>query len=81
MLCPKIKKKMDVNINDSLKCVPSHAGGDKYQVEYGPGSQYVVDLVKNSCSYRNSDLTGIPCIHALAVIYLKDEFPKTYVQT
>ncbi|PPR96837.1 hypothetical protein GOBAR_AA23833 [Gossypium barbadense] len=80
-LCPKIKKKLDVNIKDSLSCVPSHAGGDKYQVECGLGSQHVVDLVQNSCSYRNWDLTGIPCMHALAVIHVKNEFPETYVQT
>ncbi|KHG22448.1 hypothetical protein F383_00458 [Gossypium arboreum] len=30
MLCPKIKKKLDVNIKDSFRCVPSHTGGDKY---------------------------------------------------
>ncbi|MFQ6646528.1 hypothetical protein Gotur_020320 [Gossypium turneri] len=81
MLCTKIKKKLDVNIKDSLRCVPSHAGGDKYQVEYGPGSQHVVDLVENSYSCRNWDLTGIPCMHALVIIHLKDEFPETYVQT
>lgn len=45
ILCPKIKKKLDVNIKDSLRCVPSYAGGDKYQVECGPSSQHVVDLV------------------------------------
>ncbi|KAG8502941.1 hypothetical protein CXB51_000733 [Gossypium anomalum] len=76
MLCPKIKKKVDLNIKDSLRCVPSHAGGDKYQVECGPGSQHVVDLVENSCSCRNWDLTGIPCMHALAVIHLKEEFQR-----
>ncbi|MFQ6646748.1 hypothetical protein Gotur_019071 [Gossypium turneri] len=53
MLCPKIKKKLDVNIKDSLRCVPSHAGGDKYQVECGPSSQHMVDLVENSCSCKN----------------------------
>ncbi|PPR96542.1 hypothetical protein GOBAR_AA24127 [Gossypium barbadense] len=41
MLCPKIKKKLDVNIKDSLRCVPPHAGEEKYQVECGPGSQHV----------------------------------------
>ncbi|XP_017613447.1 uncharacterized protein LOC108458534 [Gossypium arboreum] len=81
MLCPKIKKKVDVNIKDSLRCVPSHAGGDKYQVECGPGSQHVVDLVENSCSCRNWDLIGIHCMHALTVIHLKEEFLETYVQT
>ncbi|KAH1046222.1 hypothetical protein J1N35_037006 [Gossypium stocksii] len=64
-----------------MQCVPSYAGGDKYQVECGLDSQHVVDLVENSCSCKNWDLTGIPCMHALAVIHLKDEFPKTYVQT
>ncbi|KAH1098257.1 hypothetical protein J1N35_015178 [Gossypium stocksii] len=29
ILCPKIKKKLDVNIKDSLKCVPSHTGRDR----------------------------------------------------
>ncbi|KAH1033541.1 hypothetical protein J1N35_045715 [Gossypium stocksii] len=43
MLCPKIKK----------NCVPSHTGGDKYQVECGPGSQHVVDLVEKSCSCKD----------------------------
>ncbi|PPR86354.1 hypothetical protein GOBAR_AA34335 [Gossypium barbadense] len=80
-LCPKIKKKLDVNIKDSLRCVPSHAGGDKYQVECGPGKKHVVDLVQNSCSCKNWDLTGIPCMHALAVIHVKYKFPETYVQT
>ncbi|PPS10689.1 hypothetical protein GOBAR_AA09956 [Gossypium barbadense] len=42
ILCPKMKKKMDVNIKDLLRCVPSDAGGDKYQVECGPDSQHVV---------------------------------------
>ncbi|KAK5777467.1 hypothetical protein PVK06_045434 [Gossypium arboreum] len=81
MLCPKIKKKLDVNIKDSLRCVPSHAGRDKYQVECGLSSQHMVDLVENYCSYRNWDLTGIPCMHALAVIHLKNEFLETYKQT
>ncbi|PPS02487.1 hypothetical protein GOBAR_AA18177 [Gossypium barbadense] len=63
------------------RCVPSHAGEDQYQVEYGPSSQHVVDLVQNSCSCRNWDLTSIPCMHALTVIHVKNEFPKTYVQT
>ncbi|KAH1056072.1 hypothetical protein J1N35_034137 [Gossypium stocksii] len=81
MMCPKIKKKLDVYIKDSLRGVPSHAGEDKYQVECGPSSWHVVDLVENSCSCKNSDLTGIPCMHVFAVIHLKDEFPETYVQT
>ncbi|KAG8485372.1 hypothetical protein CXB51_021714 [Gossypium anomalum] len=81
MLCPKIRKKLDVNIKDLLRCVSSHAGRNRYQIECGPDSQHVVDLVENFCSCRNCDITSILCMHALAVIHLKNEFPDTYVQT
>ncbi|PPR87068.1 hypothetical protein GOBAR_AA33628 [Gossypium barbadense] len=56
ILCPKIKQKLDVNIKYSLRCVPSHAGGDKYQVECGPGSQHVVDLVQTVIHIKNEFL-------------------------
>ncbi|XP_052484876.1 uncharacterized protein LOC128039969 [Gossypium raimondii] len=83
--CFSIKSHSDMlvnNFSESFNKVCSiTSGGDKYQVECGLGNQHVVDLVENSCSCRNWDLTGIPCMHALAVIHLKDEFPKTYVQT
>ncbi|KAK5776221.1 hypothetical protein PVK06_044180 [Gossypium arboreum] len=52
MLCSNIRKKLNVNIKDSLRCVPSHAGGDMYQVECGPSKQDVMDLVENSRSYE-----------------------------
>ncbi|MFQ6635481.1 hypothetical protein Gotur_012438 [Gossypium turneri] len=81
ILCPKIKKKLDVNIKDSLRCFPSHVVGDRYQVECDPSSHHVVDLVENSYSCRNWDLIGIPCMHGVGVIHLKDEFPKNYIQT
>ncbi|PPE02239.1 hypothetical protein GOBAR_DD00766 [Gossypium barbadense] len=60
ILCPKIKKKLNVNMKDS---------------------EHVVDLEENSCSCKNWDLIGIPCMHAVVVIHLKDEYPKTYVKT
>ncbi|MFQ6622568.1 hypothetical protein Gotur_002166 [Gossypium turneri] len=75
MLCPKIRKKLNVNIKESLRCVPSHTGGDRYQVECSLGSQQVVDLVENSCSCRNWDLTGIPCMHALEWVSLSNMLP------
>ncbi|MFQ6635482.1 hypothetical protein Gotur_012438 [Gossypium turneri] len=72
ILCPKIKKKLDVNIKDSLRCFPSHVVGDRYQVECDPSSHHVVDLVENSYSCRNWDLIGIPCMHGVVMgIYAK----------
>ncbi|PPD80800.1 hypothetical protein GOBAR_DD22269 [Gossypium barbadense] len=48
-----------------------------YQVECDPSGQHVVDLVENSCSCRNWDLIGTPCIHGVGVIHLKDDLPFT----
>ncbi|MBA0693889.1 hypothetical protein Goari_004232 [Gossypium aridum] len=81
ILCQKIRKKLDVNIKESLRCVPSHVGGDRCHVECGLDSQHVVDPIENCCSCKNWDPTGIHCMHAVAIIHLKDELRKTYVQT
>ncbi|PPD68386.1 hypothetical protein GOBAR_DD34735 [Gossypium barbadense] len=84
ILPPKIKKKLDVNMKNSLSdcflgVFRRMLVGDRYQVECGPSNQHVVDLVENSCSCRNWDLTGIPCMHVVVVIHKKDEYPETYL--
>ncbi|KAK5839751.1 hypothetical protein PVK06_008588 [Gossypium arboreum] len=45
MLCLTIRKMLDVNIKNSLRCVPSHAVGDRYQVECGPGKDPTTQFV------------------------------------
>ncbi|MBA0568090.1 hypothetical protein Golob_005606 [Gossypium lobatum] len=59
-------------IRTKIMCVPSHVGGDRCHVECGPDSQHVVDPIENCCSCKNWDLTGIHCMHAVAIIHLKD---------
>ncbi|XP_038992977.1 uncharacterized protein LOC120116621 [Hibiscus syriacus] len=60
-LCPNIQKKLNIIIDQATRCWATHAGGFKYQVEYGPGNQHAVDMGSHSCSCRKWDLTGIPC--------------------
>ncbi|PPS16741.1 hypothetical protein GOBAR_AA03839 [Gossypium barbadense] len=52
-----LKRNSDMLVNNLCECFnkvfPSHAGGERYQVECGPGSQHVMDLVENSCSCKN----------------------------
>ncbi|MBA0762667.1 hypothetical protein Gotri_012251, partial [Gossypium trilobum] len=36
------------SLKETAKCVSSHAGGNRYQVECGPNSQHVVNLVSLS---------------------------------
>ncbi|KAE8659225.1 hypothetical protein F3Y22_tig00116964pilonHSYRG00366 [Hibiscus syriacus] len=80
-LCPNIQKKLNIIIDQVTRCWATHAGGLKYQVEYGPGNQHVVDMGSHSCSCRKWDLTGIPCIHSVAVIQLHNDRPEPYVHT
>ncbi|KAL4308358.1 hypothetical protein GQ457_01G018380 [Hibiscus cannabinus] len=75
-LCPKIQKKIDALIVQSVRCWPRNAGGNKYEVPAGHEDQHVVDLGAESCTCRKWDLTGIPCVHATTVIIMRGERPE-----
>ncbi|XP_039138855.1 uncharacterized protein LOC120276195 [Dioscorea cayenensis subsp. rotundata] len=79
VLCPKIQKKVDKIIEESVRCWARHAGGAKYQVSCGPADQHVVDLECKNCSYRKWDLIGIPCTRAVVVMFCTGEMPELYV--
>ncbi|KAL4333847.1 hypothetical protein GQ457_07G010930 [Hibiscus cannabinus] len=51
----------------------------RYEVSAGPADQHVIDLGAHTCSCRRWDLTGIPCIHVVAAILMRQERPETYV--
>lgn len=57
---------------------PTWSGGAKYQV-VGPDGQFVVDKDDESCSCRVWQLTGLPCSHAVSVIYHNNGRPETYI--
>ncbi|GMI76239.1 hypothetical protein HRI_001293200 [Hibiscus trionum] len=78
-LCPKIQKKVDKFIVQSVRCWPRNAGGNRYEVPAGHDDQHIVDLGAHSCSCRKWDLTGIPCIHATTTILMRGERPEAYV--
>ena len=40
--------------------------------------RYVVDLVRRTCSCRVWNLTGIPCKHGVATIFVNREKPEDY---
>ncbi|PON34557.1 Zinc finger, PMZ-type [Parasponia andersonii] len=40
----------------------------RFEVRYSGGSQYMVDLNASKCGCRRWDLTGLPCMHAIACI-------------
>ncbi|KAK8655938.1 hypothetical protein V6N13_108501 [Hibiscus sabdariffa] len=73
--CPKIQKKLDDATAQSIR----GASVNNYEVSVGPVDQHVVNLENHSCNCRKWDLTGIPCIHAIFIILMKQERPENYV--
>ncbi|KAE8673511.1 hypothetical protein F3Y22_tig00111780pilonHSYRG00002 [Hibiscus syriacus] len=78
LLCPKIQKKVDTLIRQAVRCWPSHTGGLRFEVAFGPSDQHVVDLKVRDCSCRKWGLTGIPCAHDVSVMLLIQERPDNY---
>ena len=76
-LCPSIQKKLE---QLKLKCkgfcaIPS--GKFVYEVD-NERERHVMDLVNRTCSCRVWDLTGIPCKHGVAAIFVNREKPEDY---
>lgn len=76
--CPKILKKLDKFKHQSWFYTTTWSGGDKYQV-VGPEGQFVVDKKQCSCSCRRWQLSGVPCSHAISIIYYNKEKPEKYL--
>ncbi|XP_039133774.1 uncharacterized protein LOC120270769 [Dioscorea cayenensis subsp. rotundata] len=56
------------------------SGGDKYQV-LDPDGQFVVDKKDWYCSCRRWKLSGIPCGHAVSMLYYNREKPEDYLHS
>ncbi|KAK8614013.1 hypothetical protein V6N13_122392 [Hibiscus sabdariffa] len=78
-LCPKIQKKLDKILEQSIRCWPRNAGGQRWEVSAGFEDQHAVDLEAQTCSCRKWDLTGIPCIHVASVILHIGARPEDFV--
>ena len=55
----------------------SHSHGEVFEARFGTDS-YKVDLGAMSCSCRLWDLSGIPCVHAIAAINYVHKTPDGY---
>lgn len=67
-MCPKIYKRVEKLKSDSEGWLPRWQGNDQFEV-FGPNSmQFKVHLTNKTCGCRRWDLSGIPCIHAIAAL-------------
>ncbi|KAF7147202.1 hypothetical protein RHSIM_Rhsim03G0174600 [Rhododendron simsii] len=67
-VCPKIFKIVEKLKTNSEGWIPRWQGSDQFEV-YGPNNmQYKVHLTNKTCGCRKWDISGIPCIHAIAAL-------------
>lgn len=81
-LGPRIQKIMKKLCEKS--CNYNTAEGSRHQFQVtGKENNHMqaVDLAKRTCTCRKWDITGIPCQHAIAAIYVKDQDPAGYVDS
>lgn len=78
LVCPRIKKKLDVLVTESRQWTASWDGMKSFQVKSGTMAVRV-DLESQSCDCRVYDLTGIPCAHAIAPILERRHNPVNYL--
>ncbi|KAH7847184.1 hypothetical protein Vadar_022991 [Vaccinium darrowii] len=78
-ICPKIVKRIE-KLKDNLQLwIPRWCGSEQFEVTGPTGNQYRVDLVNGTCGCRKWDMSGIPCVHALASIKFLQQDPFDYV--
>ncbi|KAM0842513.1 hypothetical protein ACQ4PT_058322 [Festuca glaucescens] len=77
-ICPKIRKKLDKNIDFATNYEAEPAAEHLFKVT-GLRGEYEVNIKKMECSCRAWQLTGIPCRHACACLRLERIKPESVV--
>ncbi|KAK9997845.1 hypothetical protein SO802_017448 [Lithocarpus litseifolius] len=76
-LCPSIQGKLEKLKLECKSFCAMPSGRFVYEVA-SERERHVVDLVGRTCSCRAWDLTGIPCKHGVAAIFVNREMPEDY---
>ncbi|XP_048421224.1 uncharacterized protein LOC125468812 [Pyrus x bretschneideri] len=76
---PRIFKIIEKSKVESTYCIRKMVGENEHLVQHLSGRQFVVNLKESTCSCKRWDLCGIPCSHAIACIFAKDESVYAYV--
>ncbi|XP_057808548.1 uncharacterized protein LOC131023028 [Salvia miltiorrhiza] len=77
-VCPGIIKGLEKTKSKSVEAYVFSNMNKKYEVSFR-GRAFVVDVNARSCTCREWDVTGIPCLHACAAIQFEGEEPSAYV--
>ena len=77
--CPKIRKRMKVNIDKATYCVPYKSNDVSFEVADPYAEKWAVNIEDRTCSCRKWDLTGIPCAHAISALWIAMKDPMQYI--
>ncbi|ONK63377.1 uncharacterized protein A4U43_C07F14500 [Asparagus officinalis] len=77
-LMPKIQKKIEVAKDGQRYCKAIPSGVGEMEVHCN-GDQFTVDINTKKCSCYKWQVSGIPCCHAVAVIYAIRANPEDFV--
>ena len=79
-ICPKIRKKLDKNVELARTCLAAPAGKGMFVVNER-GVDFSVDTRLEKCSCRRWDLLGIPCSHGVPALRYDNIPPKSRVNS
>ncbi|XP_019237729.1 PREDICTED: uncharacterized protein LOC109217893 [Nicotiana attenuata] len=75
-------KVLEENTERSMKCNIFWNGEFGFNVKEGSGAsevKHLVDINRQTCTYRAWMLKGIPCAHAVAALHYKNLEPLNYI--
>lgn len=73
VICPQIIKKLNFSIEATRFCKSTWA--DECEVRDIDGGQWVVNMVKKTCSCRRWELRGYPCSHGCSALFAMNQKP------
>ncbi|KAL4568417.1 hypothetical protein LXL04_024029 [Taraxacum kok-saghyz] len=77
-ICPSSRRKIEKNKEIQRYWEVTPSGPEQYEVKKAH-EVYAVDLEESTCGCRSWQLTGIPCVHGIAVILFLNGNPEDYV--
>ncbi|KAK8554024.1 hypothetical protein V6N12_031002 [Hibiscus sabdariffa] len=77
-ISPVAKQKLEKNIDHSSQCRLVWNGHGGFEVTQGE-DQHIVDVERLTCTFREWELTGIPCCHSICAMFHYSKDPHNYI--
>ncbi|XP_059461803.1 uncharacterized protein LOC132190770 [Corylus avellana] len=78
-ICPKIQKKLERSKSDARNCISRWQNELEFEIEHIYEPRRLVQLDHHTCTCGRWQVSGIPCSHACATIYMHKQKPEDYL--